>query len=194
MLNPLTLKVSYRNTDGELLLPVQTFIGPGTGQASFSGWTVATADQYFQAGKSYEIRSAKLSGYLPAAAQKVTFPVNPTPETSTLEVVFTYQRPELVLHYTFDDEKNLGRDSSVRGNHGQAFGKPSWDPVGRVGGAVYFDGKDDHFKMPASKSLAITNTLTISAWIRPEVYPADIANIVNLPSAYYFSLCDESLC
>lgn len=58
------------------------------------------------------MKGAQIAGYLTSAPQKITFPTTITPKNAQKEVTFVYTKKGLVLHYTFDEENILGKDSS----------------------------------------------------------------------------------
>ena len=57
-------------------------------------------------------------------------------------------------------------DSSGNNNHGTLSGDPQW-VVGKIGGALEFDGVDDHVDCGNDPSLDITGPVTIAAWVYP---------------------------
>jgi hypothetical protein len=59
-------------------------------------------------------------------------------------------------------------DVSGLNNHGTIAGA-TWTPNGRIGSALEFDGVDDMVTIPDADSLDLTNALTLSAWVRPDV-------------------------
>lgn len=71
----------------------------------------------------------------------------------------------LILHYQFDDEQNLGKDSSSHGLHGIVSGV-EYSAYGSQGGAGWFDGQ--------GQKISVTNlpqpgyNLSWGAWIVPE--------------------------
>jgi hypothetical protein len=77
--------------------------------------------------------------------------------------------PVLVGHWKLD---NNAQDSSGNGNDGTLSGGPTYDAAGRIGAALSLDGIDDYVNCGNGASLNITDTITVSAWIRPE----DVAN------------------
>ena len=75
-------------------------------------------------------------------------------------------REGLVLHYSFDsDRDDTITDSSDAANHGRLVG-PKWIVDGRFGGAYRFDGRDDYIDCGDDASLQITGELTYSVWFR----------------------------
>lgn len=119
IINPLTLTIQHQDSAGRTIMMTQNFVGPN--KLNFEGWTPSTANQWFEAGKTYRIKAAQISSYISPVDQTVTFMQDPTVAAHTKVISFVYSKPELVLHYTFDDENNLARDSSQKGNHGQIF-------------------------------------------------------------------------
>ncbi|MFZ1626983.1 MAG: LamG domain-containing protein [Candidatus Moraniibacteriota bacterium] len=76
-------------------------------------------------------------------------------------------------------------DASTNGNTGTLTNGPTWT-TGQIGSAVTFDGSNDHVSVADSKSLDITNTLTIASWIKPtSVSPTGDKSIVRKEGADY---------
>ena len=73
------------------------------------------------------------------------------------------QEPGLVGWWRLDGNAN---DSSGDNNRGTLAGDPQW-VAGQVGGALNFDGADDHVDCGNGPSLNITGQITITAWIYP---------------------------
>jgi hypothetical protein len=69
----------------------------------------------------------------------------------------------LVAFYPLDNDAN---DASGNNNHGTPSGDPQW-VVGLIGGALEFDGVDDHVDCGNDPSLDITGPITIAAWVYP---------------------------
>jgi hypothetical protein len=69
----------------------------------------------------------------------------------------------LVAYYSFDNDAN---DASGNNNHGTLSGDPQW-VAGKIGGALQFDGVDDHVDCGNDPSLDITGPITIAAWVYP---------------------------
>jgi cytochrome c peroxidase len=74
----------------------------------------------------------------------------------------------LVAAYSFDAGEAPGADDSAKENHGTIAGA-AWQPAGRFGGALSFDGVDDMMSALSSASLALTNRFTLEAWVKPSV-------------------------
>ena len=75
--------------------------------------------------------------------------------------------PGLVAAYGFDGgSKRLAVDSSGNGNAGAVVGATR-AARGRFGGALRFDGSSDVVRVPASASLDLGTSMTLSGWIKP---------------------------
>ncbi len=87
----------------------------------------------------------------------------------TVQVNNTFAPPPgLVAGYGFDEGTGTTvGDAAGNGNDGTIRGA-TWVPVGRIGGALNFDGVDDWITVPDSNSLDIRTGMTISAWVRPD--------------------------
>lgn len=89
----------------------------------------------------------------------------------------------LVLHYTFDaDEGDRVTDRSSRGNHGKVFGKPTFVPDGKVGGALVLDGQDDYVDVGNPASLQLQSDFTLMAWLRLDSLAQSGALIAKSPN------------
>ena len=67
-----------------------------------------------------------------------------------------------VLHYSFDGSQGLiVNDESGQGHHGSVYGA-SYESNGRVGGAMSFDGDDDHIR---TSDISLRE-FTFSAWLK----------------------------
>jgi concanavalin A-like lectin/glucanase superfamily protein len=92
---------------------------------------------------------------------------------------------DLLGHWKLDDEKTstTAVDVSGHGLTGKLVKDPVWT-VGKVGGALQFDGKEGHVELPRSEKMdkLQEGSYTISAWFKPDNLPpgADTAN-----DAYY---------
>ncbi len=59
-------------------------------------------------------------------------------------------------------------DSSGKAHHGNATDDVLYDANGQVGSALEFDGSDDYIEIADSDALDITNSITISTWIKSD--------------------------
>ncbi len=75
----------------------------------------------------------------------------------------------IVAYWSFDDGSGgTASDSSGNGYHGTLNGSPAW-VVGRIGGALQFDGADDYI----STGQSLLNNLsefTLACWINADAY------------------------
>jgi RHS repeat-associated protein len=76
----------------------------------------------------------------------------------------------LVAEYRFDDQSSqTAVDGSGLGNDG-TLQNASWDQAGRFGGAVRVTGSDtSRVVVPDAASLDLASTVTVDAWVRPDV-------------------------
>ncbi len=90
----------------------------------------------------------------------------------------------LVSYWSLDDgiadPAALIAADSAGTNDGQlgGFDPPNWldGTQGKVGGALEFDGADDHIFIPNSSSLDLsTNAVTLAAWVNLETLPAQLS-------------------
>lgn len=69
----------------------------------------------------------------------------------------------LVLYFTFEGQGNTVIDLSKENNDGTIKGATRIKE-GKIGSAIKFNGKDDYVEVPHSKSLSITEKITVMAW------------------------------
>ncbi len=70
-----------------------------------------------------------------------------------------------LAHWKLDDSSGTTALDSVGGHDGTLTNGPVWDAGGKINGALDFDGADDHILVPHSADLAITDKITITAWV-----------------------------
>lgn len=82
-----------------------------------------------------------------------------------------WQPPPPVSHWMFDEGKGSKAHDFAGNNHGTIYGA-AWT-TGQVGGALSFDGLDDHVDIPYDSSLDIdaSQGITLSVWIKLNSYP-----------------------
>jgi hypothetical protein len=72
---------------------------------------------------------------------------------------------ELVGHWRLDDGSGtIAADSSGYGNDGTLRGDPQW-VIGKINGALEFDGTDDYVEVADNESLHLWERFTLAAWI-----------------------------
>ncbi len=100
--------------------------------------------------------------FLPAAS-RTSRPVKPSHRPSAASAP-----GGLVLHWRFDEDSSQKvTDVSSAHNDGVTNGA-TWQPEGRNGGCMSFDGYDDYIDAGSDTSLAMKHgELTFAAWVRP---------------------------
>lgn len=72
----------------------------------------------------------------------------------------------LIAHYTFDDAKELGRDSSGNGHALVAFDTaPAYGAAGKIGGAAVFDGATQGYQMQGAAFPR--GSFSFALWVKP---------------------------
>jgi hypothetical protein len=79
-------------------------------------------------------------------------------------VTTTTVTPTLVGWWKLDNDV---KDSSGNGNNGTITGAPTWVAAGKIGAALNLNGTADYVDCGAGASLNILDTVTLSAWIKP---------------------------
>jgi len=69
------------------------------------------------------------------------------------------------LRAGINDDNTTVYDRSVFGNHGTIYGAV-WQTLASGKSVLSYDGADDYVEVPHSKSLNITNEITIEAWVK----------------------------
>jgi len=73
----------------------------------------------------------------------------------------------LIGWWRFDEGSgNTASDASGNGHHGTLLGDPQW-VVGRIGGALEFNGADSMIDIPYSSEMTPTGGTTMAAWVFP---------------------------
>ena len=92
----------------------------------------------------------------------------------------------LVGAYAFDTGSGTrAADVSGNGNAGTIRGA-TWTTRGRFGRAVRFDGAGEVVRVPASASLNVNGSMTLSAWIRPSEPQSGWRTILHRQTDAYF--------
>lgn len=103
----------------------------------------------------------------------------------------------MISYWKYDENFGTTAFDSADANDGALVNGPVWT-TGQVGGALSFDGFNDHVEVPDSDSLDITGDLTLEAWIEPDsvIYTAQgeiIGKWVAGNASYYFAIRDGYL-
>jgi Concanavalin A-like lectin/glucanases superfamily/VanZ like family len=95
----------------------------------------------------------------------------------------------LEAYWKLDENRGrLALDSSGHSLQGRFHGEPKRVP-GVLNGALYFNGKRDYIEFGHSCAFRLVGSMTISAWIHPNSFPADDAAIVSqMHSGYGYQL------
>ena len=108
-------------------------------------------------------------------------PIDASEPSSTIR-----RAPGLVGAYAFDPDSNgTATDASGERNDGAISGA-TWTSRGRFGGALSFDGTDGVVRIPHSRSLDLTRSMTLSAWIRPTARQAGWRTIMHRQTDAYY--------
>ncbi len=90
-----------------------------------------------------------------------------------------------VAHWKFDEGSGAtANDSSGNGNTGTLTNGPTW-VAGRIGGAISFDGVNDHVNVPDSNVLDVTSAFTLTAWVNPPSAYTDFRSVLIKNYVYY---------
>jgi hypothetical protein len=115
-------------------------------------------------------------------------------------LLFTFEKDSLVVEggklTRVKDLSDNGNDATVNTQGGKAAGnlkvKPSGPPKeveGKFGGALYFDGTN-FLEVLESKTIDIRDTITLEAWVKPEVLTTgdDNMTVATKDTCYYMVL------
>ena len=134
--------------------------------ATFSDSGLAASTSY-----SYRVRAGDAAGNLSAYSNIVTA----TTATST----------GLVAAYSFNEGTGTSvADASGNGNSGTLSGA-TW-VAGKYGGALNFNGASNVVVINNSSSLALTNRMTLEAWVMPTVAQSGWRTIMQKETDAYF--------
>ncbi len=75
------------------------------------------------------------------------------------------QEPELIARWPFDETSGDVVKDVVGGNNGACIGDHEW-VVGKFGNGIQFDDKTSYVEVPAAPELALTESLTVIAWVK----------------------------
>jgi len=75
----------------------------------------------------------------------------------------------MVSYWNFDETSGTVASDSVGTNNGTLVNGPVWT-TGKVGGALQFNGVDDHVSIPDSQVLRdLTSTFSVSFWVNKQL-------------------------
>ncbi len=85
--------------------------------------------------------------------------------------------------WLFEDEGDVGMDSTDNGNDGNVEGDPEWTGEGKFGGGLNFDAVDDIIKVPMTIDY---DEITVMVWVkeggspvRPRIVSNDHTDVTN---------------
>jgi|GEM_PF-987035 len=91
--------------------------------------------------------------------------------------------PDLIGHWALDEGVGTTAADSAGVNEGTLVGDPTWEPSGRIGGALGFDGVDDlvdlGFPDFGTPPADLVDQLTIAFWMRADGFGVTDARLVS---------------
>jgi hypothetical protein len=96
---------------------------------------------------------------------------------------------EVVGHWTFDSENQLGTDASSFGNDGEPKANATWTSDGKVGGGLKLDG-ESWLEVPHDDSLNVTTEVTLMCWVKFDAVGDFYQSLIwkNGPQVVHYSL------
>jgi chitodextrinase len=167
-LDPKTVTLNFTSVPSGLQLAV----GPTASTTPFARTVIIGSDNSLSAtspqvsgGRKYQFASWSDLGQ---QTHNFTAPAVSTVYTATYSDIGPAGAPGLVASYSFDEGTGgIAADSSGFGNSGMLTNGPTWDPGGKYGGGLQFDGINDLVTVADSASLDLTNGMTLEAWVKP---------------------------
>mgnify|MGYP001582016064 CR=1 FL=1 len=99
-----------------------------------------------------------------------------------------YDRDSTVLLMHFDGGKgDVVNDDSGNKNNGKVIYEAVWTKEGKINNALYFEGHQGSVEIPHSNTLALTDRITIEAWIKIKGGTRERV-IVSKPGSYGLSI------
>jgi Concanavalin A-like lectin/glucanases superfamily len=103
------------------------------------------------------------------------------------------QSTGLVAGYGFEEGSGtVAGDTSGNGHAGTLAAGTTWNPVGRFGGALQFNGATSGVTIPDAPGLDLTAAMTLEAWVYPTVAPAGWRGIVGKDTDRYYLMAGSS--
>ena len=102
-----------------------------------------------------------------------------------------------IAHWKLDETSGTTAVDSEGGHDGSLVNGPLWTS-GQVGGALDFDGVNDHVRIPHDDALSLTESITISAWVNASSFGNSYQTIVakdggGAVSTFYFGTWRQEL-
>lgn len=92
--------------------------------------------------------------------------------------IWSFNTGQLVAHWKLDEASgDTATDATGNNWHGKLAGAPLWT-TGKIGGALQFDS-NDYVEIIDSNCLAVTNQITVSAWIKVGAFDKNWQAIVT---------------
>jgi chitodextrinase len=117
--------------------------------------------------------------------------LTPTEVQADMNAPVTGAAPGLVAAYSFDETSGgTASDVSGNGNVGTISGA-AWEPGGKHGGALSFDGVDDWVTVADAPSLELSPAMTLEAWVKPSrlgAFQSRTVLIKQAPGALVYAL------
>ena len=172
---------------------------------SGTSWTILE-DFNTAAGETMGVRSYDITPYLSANTQ-VRFRINSAyggPNeyfyVDNVNITAGCSPPAAALpiaHWKLDDATGIIALDSEGGHDGTLINGPIW-AAGQLEGALDFDGINDAIRVLHNDALSLTETLTISAWIKPDLISGGYKTVLAKDdssgnSNYWFGLWQDEL-
>jgi len=102
-----------------------------------------------------------------------------------------------IARWKLDETVGTIAVDSVGGHDGSLINGPSW-AAGQLNGALDLDGSGDYISVPHEDTLSLTQTMTFTAWINPDVIGSVYNTVLakddgGLGSNYWFGLWQNEL-
>ncbi|MDX2505986.1 MAG: LamG domain-containing protein, partial [Gammaproteobacteria bacterium] len=170
-----------------------------------TSWTILE-DFNTAAGETMGVRSYDITPYLSANTQ-VRFRINSAyggPNeyfyVDNVDITASCSAPTAALpiaHWKLDDATGIIALDSEGGHDGTLNNSLVW-AAGQLEGALDFDGINDAIRVPHNDALSLTETLTFTAWIKPELISIRYKTVLAKDdgsgnSNYWFGLWQDEL-